>query len=712
MIPQDSSPPFHIGEQQMQNRAGKDEQMDAIGRRAIRSFMPQQHREFFKKLPFVVVGSADANEQLWASILPGSPGFVQSPSPNELSIQSSVIKGDPLQGSLTKGARLGLLGIEVPTRRRNRVNARISHISGQQLSLEIEQSFGNCPQYIQTRDIHFIRAPDEPFDAPRAEYFERLDQQAKTVINHADTFFVASSAGDIGYNKDEQTLGVDVSHRGGMPGFVEVNDNDPFADILTIPDYAGNNFFNTLGNFLVNPKAGLLFADFATGDLLMLTGTVTVLMKDDPRVVAFKGAELGWQFTLSKGIRLRNALPFRASFNEYSPNTLHTGTWNHANSVLQAEKDRNQWQTFKVSKVVDESTTIRSFYLIPDNSTTVLPFNPGQYLTIRISGGAKQKQSIRNYTISSAPGADHYRISVKREADGLVSKMLHDNLTLGSLIDIKAPRGTFYIDNQLKRPAVLICAGVGITPMISMAQDALNEGLRTRYIRPMTVIHSAKNSEQRAFKDEFIDLEQKSAKQIHYYSVLSDVPDNDQLGIGYDTKGRITGKLLQQILDLDNTHRECDVYLCGPQGFMQAVYDTLIALKIPDSRIHAETFGPSSLIRQLTEAEHEINGQKTLALSNQRTSENEAQSSIISFTQSKIEQPWQSGEPTILEIAESHGLTPDFSCRSGSCGSCAVRKTSGEVTYRSVPGAPIEANEVLICCAVPAKGCARLEIAL
>ncbi|GAC31301.1 FAD-binding oxidoreductase [Paraglaciecola polaris] len=716
MIPNDRQAPFHIGEQQMQNRAGKLEHMDAIGRRAIRSFMPDQHREFFKQLPFVVVGSTDENQQLWASILPGSPGFIQSPTPTELSLNSKVLKGDPLLGSLTTGARLGLLGIEVPTRRRNRVNARISHIAGQQLTLEIEQSFGNCPQYIQTRDIRFIRSVDETFAAPAPEYFKRLDTSAKNVINQADTFFVASSAGTTAKKSHQHTLGVDVSHRGGMPGFVGVNNDNVPADILRIPDYAGNNFFNTMGNFLVNPKAGLIFTDFTTGDLLMLTGTVEVLLEDDPRIVTFKGAQRGWQFTLSKGIRLKNALPFRASFSDYSPNTMQTGTWQHADAVRKAQETRNRWQTFKVGKIVDESTTIRSFYLTPNDASAVLPFNPGQHLTLRIPTGPEQKQKIRNYTVSSAPGADHYRISVKREPHGLVSKALHDTLSIGSLVDIKAPQGEFHIDNHAKRPAVLIGAGVGITPMIAMAQDALNEGLRTRYTRPMTIIHSAKNNAQRAFSAAFKDLESKSAKQIRYYSVLSSVPDDGQSAIDYHAKGRITAELLQPILDLNTAHKACDIYLCGPQGFMQAMYDTLISLNIADDNIHAETFGPSTLIRQAAEAEHRIEHSRKIMSKPKNTiensAENEAQSTIISFTESKFEQPWHKGEPTILEVAEAHGLAPDFSCRSGSCGSCTVKLTSGAVTYRSTPSAPIEDNEVLICCAVPAKGCSRLDIAL
>ena len=285
----DNTSPFHPGERQFQFSAGRLEQMDAIGRRAIREFMPEQHRQFFSQLPFMIVGSTDSQGQLWASILPGTPGFVQSPTPTSLTVNTPILPGDPLASAIRKNARLGLLGLEMPTRRRNRVNAKVTDTANNQFTLEVEQSFGNCPQYIQTREFQFIRSPSASYQAETPETFSNLSDSLTVFIRQADTFFVASSAGQTPsldnsahhpphdgqdnaadnspVNSLDKTSGVDVSHRGGMPGFIKVQGNT-----LTIPDYAGNNFFNTLGNFVVNPKAGLLFVDFTTGDVFMLTG--------------------------------------------------------------------------------------------------------------------------------------------------------------------------------------------------------------------------------------------------------------------------------------------------------------------------------------------------------------------------------------------------------------------------------------------------------
>ncbi|ABG39653.1 Oxidoreductase FAD-binding region [Paraglaciecola sp. T6c] len=703
--------PFHNGERQLQASVGALEQMDDIGRRAIRAYMPEQHRQFFQQLPFMILGSTTNEGQLWASILPGKPGFVQSPFPTKLTVNTPILTGDPLASAVKQGARLGLLGLEMPTRRRNRVNATVTGVSNHQLELDVEQSFGNCPQYIQTREIQFVRSPDAPIQAPVIEEFTELSASLTAFIGQADTFFVASSAGQNPQHTvsngepTRSTMGVDVSHRGGMPGFIKVQGNT-----LTIPDYAGNNFFNTLGNFVINPKAGLLFVDFTTGDVFMLTGEVTLLASDSPLIEGFQGALRGWQFTLIRGITLKAALPFRAAFESYSANAKATGTWAQAEAIIKAQAQRNQWRPFIVTKIEDESSTIRSFYLCPSDNVPVLPSSPGQHLTLRIKQPNTDKWLVRNYTVSSAPTGNYYRISVKRECHGQVSSALHANVRVGSEIYIKAPSGHFFIDNKQRRSAVLIGAGVGITPMLSMANDALGEGLRSRYVRPMAVIQAAKDRHQRGFYQELSDIANRSAGRIQYYSVLSDIdagkPPKPVPSIDYTTQGRINHTLLLGVLNTMGTANsndatslfDKDFYLCGPQGFMQSIYDVLIELGVQDKDIHAEAFGPSSLVRQTVDL--------------RARAEQEAESALIIFAQSGIEQSWNRGDKSLLEVAESSGLTPEYSCRNGQCGSCAAKLLSGSVTYRNNPSAHVDESEILLCCAVPAKDSQTIALAL
>ncbi|HEX3497787.1 MAG TPA: pyridoxamine 5'-phosphate oxidase family protein [Stellaceae bacterium] len=316
--------PWHEGERRMQARVGTAERMARVGGRAIRAVMPDQHRQFFAQLPFLVVGSIDADDFPWASILSGPSCFARSPDPRSLVIASRPVPGDPLAKALTLDARLGILGIELPTRRRNRMNGRVTAIDESGFTVAVEQSFGNCPQYIQRRDYALPAAAERRSVA--VESFTALDSAARALIAASDTCFVASFA-----RGDDRSprYGVDISHRGGRPGFIGIDDDGA----LVVPDYAGNGFFNTLGNLLVNPRAGLLFVDFASGDLLQVTGTTTIVW-DGPLLTAFAGAERLWRLAPIQGRRLRGALPLRLPLREFSPTLAGTGTWDEAQAAV------------------------------------------------------------------------------------------------------------------------------------------------------------------------------------------------------------------------------------------------------------------------------------------------------------------------------------------------------------------------------------------
>ena len=246
--------PFHAGELAIQERAGVREQVAGFGSRAIRTFMPDQHREFFALLPLLLVGSLDADGYPSASVLWG-PGFARSPEPTRLRIDSLPQADDPLAANLEAGTRLGILGLEWPTRRRNRMNGRVLARDGKGFTVGVEQSFGNCPKYIQARSHQPVSRVASP-----ALQGEGLDPRWLSLVSRSDTLFIASQ------HADPLRGGVDVSHRGGPPGFLRLGADGR----LWLPDYAGNRLFNTLGNLLQEPRCGLLFIDFDNGDLLHL----------------------------------------------------------------------------------------------------------------------------------------------------------------------------------------------------------------------------------------------------------------------------------------------------------------------------------------------------------------------------------------------------------------------------------------------------------
>lgn len=298
----DSTPsPWHAGEVALQQRLGVAERLEAFGRRVIRDFMPEQHRDFYRQLPFILLGSVDAEGKPWASILEGQAGFVQSPEPHLLQLNGRPPQGDPAAANLLVGAAVGLLGIELHSRRRNRINGHIQSASAAGFNVTVAQAFGNCPRYIQRRTAHFSQAPEQLQPTP-AQHLSGLDNAARTLINGADTCFVASY---VDVDSDAKRRAVDVSHRGGAAGFVQVT-----GDCLNIPDFAGNMHFNTLGNLLLNPRAGLLFIDFNTGDILQLSGR-TEIIHDGPEVRAMQGAERLWRLHVEQVVRRPAALALR-----------------------------------------------------------------------------------------------------------------------------------------------------------------------------------------------------------------------------------------------------------------------------------------------------------------------------------------------------------------------------------------------------------------
>ncbi len=371
-----------------------------------------------------------------------------------------------------------------------------------------------------------------------------------------------------------------------------------------------------------------------------------------------------------------------------------TGDWSQAADRLRAAELTTRWRPFKVTKIVNESRTTRSYHLQPDDGAGLIPHEAGQHLPIRVAVPGSDKPIIRTYTLSVAPSDGVYRITVKR--DGRVSQHLHEQIRVGDRVEVRAPTGAFTIDPREKRPAVLLAGGIGITPLLAMLRHVVYEGLRTRGIRPMTLFYAAHSKKDRPFDRELADLVAAAGGAVRMIRVLSDTEGAEE-GVDYDAAGRINLALLTRFLPFD----DYDFYVCGPSTFTQALYDALRGYNIPDKRIHAEAFGPSSLVRT---SEVTIAGPPRQPPS--------AKSVPVVFTKSLKEANWTPGSGSLLELAESRGLNPEYSCRMGTCGTCKTRLLAGEVTYPNEPSAPVAKGEVLICCAVPAGRDGSVQLAL
>lgn len=291
-----SATPFHRGEHEAQARAGVFG-MEAWAGRVIRPYLPEQHRIFFAALPVVVLAARDHAGRPWATLLAGAPGFASSPTPTTLRLDARPGPHDPLAGALTQGADVGILGLMPEARRRNRANGAVLSSEDGALWIGVRQSFGNCPQYIHRRA--WRAAPPQPRPASRTAALHPAQAQR---IQGADTFFLAS-----GYRGEGEHpgFGLDASHRGGPPGVVTVEG----ATRLVFPDYSGNNYFNTVGNLLLDARLGMLFVDFQDGGLLAVTGRAALDWAPDP--VRFPGASRLIRLDIEEVVEQAGLLPLR-----------------------------------------------------------------------------------------------------------------------------------------------------------------------------------------------------------------------------------------------------------------------------------------------------------------------------------------------------------------------------------------------------------------
>lgn len=310
--------PYHQGELALHKRYGRLEEQTSIARHVHSPTLDAHQQGFLTEREYVVIGSIDAAGRPWASMLFGDPGFINSPNVETIIVGAQPLPSDRLLGNLAAGSPMSVVAIDLSTRRRIRSNVTLTSASERGLELHVDQAYGNCPKYIQTREV--VDAPANAV-APNieAEVFSSFTDRARAIISEADTFFVSSYN-----NEDDQhdVGGVDVNHRGGRAGFVRID-----GDSLIVPDFMGNFAFNTLGNFVVNPVAGLLFVDFESGDVLQLTGRTEILWEGDPELDGMAGAQRGWKFHLVEGSIIPGAIPVSWTFGDYSPASLRTGTW-------------------------------------------------------------------------------------------------------------------------------------------------------------------------------------------------------------------------------------------------------------------------------------------------------------------------------------------------------------------------------------------------
>jgi len=276
---------YHRGEIVVQEQSCLREEASRVSR-IIRGDMPEAAARFLEQQVMLILGLRDDNGLVWAYVIYGEPGFVQAADAHTVSVSSLPSESDPLWADIKSGRMIGMLAIEFATRRRMRVNGRITQVHANGFHVRTREVYSNCPKYIQPRTFTGFK----PMTAMAPRLSTRLDQAQMDTIRRSDTFFIATHHSE---------SGADASHRGGLPGFVHIVDQRTLA----IPDYRGNAMFNTLGNIAENPQTGLLFLDYEEGNLLQINGDTTIQWEGSERSILFRvrtirsvigGFPLGW----------------------------------------------------------------------------------------------------------------------------------------------------------------------------------------------------------------------------------------------------------------------------------------------------------------------------------------------------------------------------------------------------------------------------------
>ena len=344
--------------------------------------------------------------------------------------------------------------------------------------------------------------------------------------------------------------------------------------------------------------------------------------------------------------------------------------------------DWEGWREFRVVATVDEALDTRSFYLSPVDGRPLVPFAPGQYLTFRLQPAESVDPIVRCYSLSDFPHEDYYRVTVKlvrppRDRPDLPagrgSSFFHRHVRVGDVLDVRAPSGTFFLDTLTTEPVVLIGAGIGITPLVSMLGATIQSGRR----RAVFALLGFRHSGEHPFKDHLEKLAEKHP-QLKLHVSYSAPLETDVLYKDYNHAGRMTINRIREILPSSNFH----FFLCGPGPMMESLVPAHLEWGVPESHVHYEAFGPASVKRPGAAIDTEP--------------------CEVRFERSECTATWDGAHGSLLEFGEASGVRLASGCRAGSCGECLTALHSGNVTQLKQPGFTVPPGHCLTCISVPA----------
>ena len=532
---------FHPGELAVQQRADESDIAQRNGS-VVKKHIINGALPFIAQQVMTVISSTDESNQIWTSVLLGQQGFICALDDQHIIInpqQMIAQPADPLWRNIEKNAQVGLVIIELSTRRRLRVNGNISLLDNGRYEVSVAQAYPNCPKYIQRRQPA-LSNDVLAYKTPKPQFGNALTPTQVELISNSDSFFVGSGV-EHHHN--------DASYRGGDPGFVSVINKHE----LLIPDYQGNSMFNTLGNFQSNPNAGLVFIDFVLNKLFQLTGTAEILWNQKDDTNSTGGTKRYWRFILKGWQETQLPEGINWTFFDYSPHNPKA----ESSTVL----------NLQVKDIVKQSEKIKVFRLTAKDGASLPAFEAGAHLPIDVKISAKNTVQRHYSIISSSHDNRFYDIAVRQEKQGRGgSNYLHSQLKIGDVLVAKSPANDFSLTSQGKHH-VLIAGGIGITPILAMLKVLSENG------ESYELHYSVKTSADLAFKDEITRLTKGEA---HFYI----------------TQG-VNGNRLNLPSLLATENKANHVYVCGPLNMIEAIKDTAENNSWQPSHIHYESFGSS-----------------------------------------------------------------------------------------------------------------------
>ena len=358
------------------------------------------------------------------------------------------------------------------------------------------------------------------------------------------------------------------------------------------------------------------------------------------------------------------------------------------NPGLATEEPAPAWPGFRqmrVATIHKESESVTSFVLVPADKQSLSLFQAGQFVVLRLIIDPGKAPVLRSYSLSDLPAAHHLRISVKSELKGIGSSFLCDRTREGDVLDVSAPRGSFTL-RASQSPVVLLSAGVGATPVMSMLHALASEKSQ----REIWWIYAARNRVEHPFAEESRSL-LKQLSRGRGYIVYSRPAATDQLGTDFDAAGHIDAALLKRI----GVSQGSDFYLCGPSSFLQNMRDGLQTWGVPADNVHTEIFGALESITpgmaQVAHTPHQPQGPP-------------GSGPPVSFARSGITVTWDSKFTSLLELAEACDVPVRWSCRTGVCHTCMTGLIAGSISYNPEPLERPAPGNVLVCCSQPNAG--------